>query len=76
MDSVHAVERKYPALLQFLTQISAPGTYYYTPFNGTYIFSFARSPSEWHTYSIHVLIVSRLKNPSFTGHHPFIIDTD
>jgi hypothetical protein len=29
---------KNPAALQFLTQTSEPGTYYQTPFKGTYIF--------------------------------------
>uniref|UniRef100_A0A674BSX1 Ig-like domain-containing protein n=1 Tax=Salmo trutta TaxID=8032 RepID=A0A674BSX1_SALTR len=35
-------------------------------FKGTYIFCVAHSPSEWQTYTIHVPIVSRLKNPSLT----------
>jgi hypothetical protein len=48
------------------------GTYYHTPFKGTSIFCLAHSPSEWHTYTIHVSIVSRLKNPSFTCLLPFI----
>ena len=42
----------------------APGTCYHTPFKGTSIFCLAHSPSEWNTYTIHVSIVSRLKNPS------------
>jgi hypothetical protein len=53
---------KNPSELQFLTPTGAPGTYYYTPIKGTSIFSLVHSPSEWHTYTIHVSIVSRLKN--------------
>jgi hypothetical protein len=30
------------------------------------------TPSEWHTYTIHVSIISRLKNPSLTHLLPFI----
>ena len=37
---------KNPAALQFLTQTSAPGTYYHTSFKGTPIFCLAHSPSE------------------------------
>ena len=60
-----------PAAWQFLTQMGAPGTYYHTPFKGTYI-CLAHSPSEWHTNTIHVSIVSRLKNPTLTCLLPFI----
>ena len=52
---------KHPAAMQFLTQTGADGTYYHTLFKGTYIFCLAYSPSEWHTYTFHVSIVSRLK---------------
>jgi hypothetical protein len=55
---------KNPAALQFLTQTGAPGTYYHTPFKGTSIFCLAPSLSEWHTHTIRVSILSRLKNPS------------
>uniref|UniRef100_A0AAZ3PUY0 Choline/carnitine acyltransferase domain-containing protein n=1 Tax=Oncorhynchus tshawytscha TaxID=74940 RepID=A0AAZ3PUY0_ONCTS len=57
---------KNPAVLQFLTQTSAHGTYNHTPFKGNYIFCLAHSPSEWHTYTIHVSIVSWLKKSFFT----------
>ena len=33
-------------------------------------YEFPISASEWHTYTIHVSIVSRLKNPSLTCIHP------
>ena len=46
------------------TQTGAPGTYYHTPFKGTFIFCLAISHSEWHKYTILVSIVSKLKNPS------------
>ena len=36
------------------------------------IFVLAHSPSEWHTYTIHFSIVSRLKNPSLTCPRPFL----
>jgi hypothetical protein len=49
-----------------LTQTCAPGTYYHNPFKGTEMFCPDRSPSEWHTYTIHVSSVSRFKNPSLT----------
>jgi hypothetical protein len=62
------------AALQFLKQTGAPGTYYRNPFHNYHnqkaqIFRLAHSPSEWHTYTIHV---SRLKNPSVTCNLPFI----
>ena len=57
---------KNPEALQFLTQTGAPGIYYRTPFKCTYIFCLAHSPSGWHTYTIHVSMVSRLRNPSLT----------
>jgi hypothetical protein len=63
---------KNPAALQFLTQNGAPGTYYHTSFKCTYILCLAHSFSEWHTHTIHVSIVSRLKNPSSTCLLPFI----
>jgi hypothetical protein len=53
------------------TQTGAPGTYYYTRFKGTYIFCLARSPSEWHTYTVNFSIVSMLKNPSLACCLPF-----
>jgi hypothetical protein len=56
---------KNPAALQFFTQAGAPGTYYHTPFNGTYMFVL-------HTYIIHVSIVSRLRSLSLAGLLPFI----
>jgi hypothetical protein len=62
---------KNPAALQFLTQTGAHGTYYNTPFKGTKIFCLAYSPSEWHTYTLHVYIISRLKNHSLTCLLPF-----
>jgi hypothetical protein len=40
--------------------------YYQTQFKGTKIFCPAHLSSEWPTYTIHVSIVSRLKNPSLT----------
>ena len=43
------------------TQTGAHGTYYHTQFKGI-IFCLAHSPSEWHTHTIHISIVSRLKN--------------
>ena len=55
--------RENPAALQFLTQTGAPDTYYHTLFKGTKIFCLAHSPSQWLTYTTHVSIVSRLKNP-------------
>jgi hypothetical protein len=61
---------KNPTALQFLTQTGAPGTYYQTLFKGTSIFCLAHSSSEWHTNTIHVSIVSRLKNPSLTRSPP------
>ena len=39
---------------------------------GTYIFCLAHSPSEWHTYTIHVSIIWRFKNPFLTYLLPFI----
>jgi hypothetical protein len=57
---------KNPAALQFLTQTGAPGTYYHILFKGTSIFCLAHSPSEKHTYTINVLIVSRLENHPLT----------
>ena len=63
---------KNPAALQFLTETGVPGTYYHTPFKGAHIFCLGCSLSEWHTYTIHVSIVSRLKNPSLTYLLPFI----
>ena len=56
---------KIPATLQFLTQTGAPETYYHTLFKTTSVFCLAHSPSEWHTYTIHVPIVSRLKKYFF-----------
>ena len=53
-----------------------PGTYYHTPFKGTYIFCLAHSLSEWHTYTIHVSIVSRLKKMFFTSLSTILIDMD
>ena len=61
---------KNSAALQFLTQPGASGTYCHTLFKGTEIFCLAHSPSEWHTYTIHVSIVSRLINPSLTHFLP------
>jgi hypothetical protein len=56
---------KIPATLQFLTQTGVPETYYQTLFKTTSVFCLAQSPSEWHTNTIHVSIVSRLKNIYF-----------
>jgi hypothetical protein len=58
----HLFGMRNPATLPFLTQIGVPGTYYHILFKGTSIFGLAHSPCEWHTYTIHVSIVSRLKN--------------
>ena len=57
---------KNPEALQFLTHTGAPGTYYHTPFKGTEILCLVHSPSEWHTLTIHVSIVSSLKNNDLT----------
>ena len=54
------------------TQTGAPGTHYHTPFKGTSIFCLAQSASKCHTYTIHVSIISSLKNPSLTCLLPFI----
>jgi hypothetical protein len=62
---------KDPAALQFLTQTGAPGAYYHTSFKGKIMY-LALSPSEWHFFTIHVSIVSMLKNPSLTSHLPFV----
>jgi hypothetical protein len=62
---------KKTAALQFLTRTGVPGTYYHTPFKGNKKNCLVHSPSEWHTYTIHVSIVSRLKNPSLTCLLPF-----
>ena len=55
---------KNPAALQFLTRTSTPDTYYHALFKYISIFCLAHSPSESVTYTIHVSIVSRLKNHS------------
>jgi hypothetical protein len=60
---------KNPAVLQFLTQIGALGTYYHTLFKGTSIFCLAHSPSEWHAYTFHI---SRFKIDYLTYLLPFI----
>jgi hypothetical protein len=49
---------KNPAPLQFLTQTSAPGIYYHTPFKKALkIFCLSHSPPEWNTNTIHFSIV-------------------
>ena len=42
------------------------------PIQKAQIFCLAHSPSEWHTYTFHVSIVSRLKNTSLTCLHTII----
>ena len=56
---------KNPTALQFLTHSGVHGTYYHTPFRGTDMYCLGHSTSEWHTYTIYVSAVSRLKNPSY-----------
>jgi hypothetical protein len=63
---------KNPAALQFLKQTGAPGTNYHTLFKGISMFCLAHSPFEWPTYTIHVSIVSRLKNNYLTSLLHFI----
>ena len=59
-------------MLQLLTQTGEPGAYYHTLFKGTEIVCLAHSPSEWHTYTIQVSVVSRLKTHSLTRLLPLI----
>ena len=63
---------KKPAALQFLTQTGAPGNTTIPHSKALKICCPAHSPSERHTYTIHVSIVSRLKNPYLTCLLPFI----
>ena len=57
---------KNPAVLQFFTQSGVPGNHYHIPVQRHLHLLPIHPLSEWHTYTIHVSIVSRLKNPSLT----------
>ena len=57
---------KNPAAAVLDTLKPLPG--YHTPFKGSSIFCLAQSPSEWHTYTIHVSIV-------MTWDHSFFLDS-
>ena len=70
---IHTGSVKNPAAVHFDTQTSAPGIYHNTPFKGTLKKSSVlpiHPPNGTHT--IHVIIVSRLKNPSLTRLIAFI----